>query len=67
MKGTAILYQHNLQIKFIENIERAQFEVLQKQIQEKKSKSLSNVKIMDVNQVSPILWHEDDVDWDYGY
>lgn len=66
MKGTAILFKEQ-DVKFIEDIDQSVFEEIKHQCGCKHcSCSLGN-KIVDFGTVSPVFWHEDEVDWDYGY
>lgn len=66
MKGTAILFQAQ-NVTFIENIERSVFE----EIKEQCGCDHCNCKLennsIDFGAVSPVFWHEAEVDWDYGY
>lgn len=67
MKGTAILYQKDLSVKIIENVEHSVFDELQEQCGcEQCSCKLDN-KIVNFGPVSPVFWHEEEIDWDYGY
>ena len=66
MKGTAILFQEQ-GITFIENIDHAFYEKVKKLCGCKYGSSELNEKLVEFNSVSPVFWHEDDIDWDYGY
>ncbi|WP_078547479.1 hypothetical protein [Litchfieldia alkalitelluris] len=67
MKGTAILYQPDQNIRFIEDIEKEKFDELLKQCGGPKCTNHLNGQLVGFGQISPMLWHEEDVDWDYGY
>ncbi|MFC4320386.1 hypothetical protein [Litchfieldia salsa] len=67
MTGTAILFQPDQQIRFIENIELAQYEQLRSQCGcTNCTCDLNGTKVV-FDEVSPVYWHEDEIDWDYGY
>jgi hypothetical protein len=65
--GTAILYQPDLKIRFIENIEKEKYEELRNQCGCTNCSCNLNGSTVNFGEVSPVLWHEDDIDWDYGY
>lgn len=66
MTGTAILFQEQ-NVTFIEDIDISVFEEIKNQCGcEHCSCKLEN-KTVDFGTVSPVFWHPDEVDWDYGY
>ncbi|MBP2239938.1 hypothetical protein J2Z40_000491 [Cytobacillus eiseniae] len=66
MKGTAILFQEN-EVTFIENIDHTVYEELKAQCGNEQCNCKLDNKIVEFGPISPIFWHEEDVDWDYGY
>lgn len=66
MKGTAILYQEQA-VKFIENIDHGIFNEMKKQCGCSHCNCRLDNKVIDFGSVSPVFWHEDEIDWDYGY
>lgn len=67
MKGTAILFQHDHNVTILEDVEKTTFEEIKEQCGcDHCTCSMENKKV-DFGHVSPVLWHEDEVDWDYGY
>ncbi|MBD8068492.1 hypothetical protein [Bacillus sp. PS06] len=67
MIGTAILYKPDKKIVIIEDIEKEKYEELRKQCSCTVRSSKSNGNKIVAEKITPVLWHEDDVDWDYGY
>jgi hypothetical protein len=65
MRGTAILFQEQ-NITFIEDVDVAVFEELKEQCGCEDCSCKLNDKLK-VGSASPVYWHEDEVDWDYGY
>jgi hypothetical protein len=66
MKGTAILFQEQT-ITFIEDVEHSFFENIKEQCDCKNCTCKHNNKTVDFGSVSPVFWHEDEIDWAYGY
>jgi hypothetical protein len=66
MKGTAILFQEQ-RITFIEDVEQTVFEEIKNQCGCDQCSCKVDDKIFTFDSVSPVFWHEDEVDWDYGY
>ncbi|MEH7549290.1 hypothetical protein COJ85_00340 [Bacillus sp. AFS076308] len=66
MKGTAILFQER-NITFIEDVEHSFFENIKEQCDCKNCNCQINNKAVDFGSVSPVFWHEDEIDWAYGY
>jgi hypothetical protein len=66
MKGTAILFQEQ-RITFIEDVEQTVFEEIKKQCGCDQCSCKLDNKIVTFDSVSPVFWHEDEIDWDYGY
>jgi hypothetical protein len=66
MKGTAILFQEQ-NVKFIEDIDVSIFNALKEQCGCSHCNCKLENKIVDFGTVSPVFWHENEVDWDYGY
>lgn len=67
MKGTAILFQDDQTVTFLEDVDRSVFEEIKEQCGCKSCNCKLENKIVDFGTVSPVFWHEDDVDWEYGY
>jgi len=66
MNGTAILFQEK-RITFIEDVEQSVFDEIKGQCGYDQCCCKLNNKIVSFDSVSPVFWHEDEVDWDYGY
>ena len=66
MKGTAILFQEQ-NVKFIENVDVSVFKELKEQCGCSHCNCKLENKVVDFGTVSPVFWHENEVDWDYGY
>lgn len=66
MRGTAILFQEQ-SITFIEDIDRTLFDEIKQQCGCEHCNCNIEKKLIDFGTVSPVFWHEDEVDWDYGY
>lgn len=68
MKGTAVLFQEDQTVTFLEDVDRAVYEDIKKQSgSEKDCNSKINNKKINFGPVSPVIWCEDRIDWDYGY
>ncbi|WP_080846786.1 hypothetical protein [Cytobacillus gottheilii] len=67
MKGTAILYREDQSVTIIEDVEQSVFEDIKKQCGCENCNTKIENQIINYGTVSPALWHEDEVDWDYGY
>lgn len=67
MKGSAILYNKEQCVIILENIDKSLYEELKKQCGCKKCSCLLEKLEVDFGSVTPILWHEDEIDWEYGY
>lgn len=67
MKGTAILYRPNQAVTIIEDVEHTVFETLKEQCGCTNCNCRLEDKLVDFGAVSPVLWHEEEVDWEYGY
>lgn len=66
MKGTAILFQEQ-NITFIEDVDiSVLIEIKEQRGYDHCSCTLQNTDV-DFSSVFPVFWHEDQVDWDYGY
>lgn len=63
MKGTAILFNDNLTITFIENVDEDTFNDLLKEISGTEE-AQKNKKATFPEQS---FWHEEEIDWEYGY
>ncbi|TKC18478.1 hypothetical protein [Robertmurraya kyonggiensis] len=63
MKGTAILFQNEQIVTIMENVEQS---VLEELLAEHCGCTL-NKKNADLGFVAPVIWHEEEIDWDYGY
>lgn len=66
MKGTAILFQED-HITFIENIDYTLYQEMKEQCGCDNCTCRLSDKLVDFGTVSPVFWHENEVDWDYGY
>ncbi|WP_413301613.1 hypothetical protein AA0X95_22020 [Bacillus sp. 1P10SD] len=66
MKGTAILFQEQ-NITFIEDVEHSFYEEIKEQCSCEQCSCKLDEKVIEFGSVSPVFWHEDDIDWDYGY
>ncbi|WP_066066258.1 hypothetical protein [Neobacillus soli] len=66
MRGTAILFQEQ-NVTFIEDIEHALYKEINDQCGSEHCSCKLDKKVVDFGPVSPVYWHEDEVDWDYGY
>lgn len=66
MCGTAILFKDQ-DVTIIENIGKDIFNDLKQQCGCSHCTCKLENKIVDFGHVSPVYWHEDDIDWDYGY
>ncbi|MDR4946206.1 hypothetical protein [Neobacillus cucumis] len=64
MKGTAILFQRR-NITFIEDVEHSFYEEIKEQGDFRTCKIPNQT--VDFGFASPVFWHEDEIDWDYGY
>jgi hypothetical protein len=67
MKGTAILFKEDQKVTFIEDIDHSVFEELEEQTGSKQCRCKLKDKVIDFGSVSPVYWHENEVDWEYGY
>jgi hypothetical protein len=67
MKGTAILYRLDQSVTFIENVDQSVFEDIKKQCGCESCITKIQNKMINYGTVFPAFWHEDEVDWDYGY
>lgn len=66
MKGTAIIYQKD-QVTILEDVDKSVYEELKEQCGCRHCLCKIENKEVDFGEVSPILWHEEAIDWDYGY
>ena len=66
MKGTAILFQEQ-NITFIEDVEHSFFKNIKEQCDCNNCLCKINNKTVDFGTVSPVFWHEEEIDWEYGY
>jgi hypothetical protein len=66
MKGTAILF-HEKRITFIEDVDLSVYEEIKDQCGCDQCSCRLNDKVVSFGSVSPVFWHENEVDWDYGY
>lgn len=66
MSGTAILFQDQ-SVTFVEDIDEDIFEELKQQCGCSHCTCKLENKAIDFGRVSPVFWHEDEIDWDYGY
>ncbi|MDE3838333.1 hypothetical protein C0966_02900 [Bacillus methanolicus] len=67
MKGTAILFQADHSVTIIEDVEHTVYEEIKSQCGCEHCICKLENKIVDFGTVSPVFWHEDEIDWDYGY
>ena len=66
MKGTAILFKED-SVTFLENVDYDVFEEIKNQCGCSQCNCQLENKIVDFGSVSPVFWHEEEIDWDYGY
>ena len=66
MKGTAILFQEQ-KVTFIEDVDHSIYEEIKDQCGCEQCNCKLENKLVNFGFVSPVFWHEDEVDWDYGY
>jgi hypothetical protein len=66
MKGTAILF-HEKRITFIEDVDLSVYKEIKDQCGCDQCSCKLKDKVVSFGSVSPVIWHEDEVDWDYGY
>lgn len=67
MKGTAVLYHDGHSVTVIENVDKKVYETIKEQCGCKHCTCKIDNKVVDFGKVSPVFWHEDEIDWDYGY
>lgn len=67
MKGTAILYQKDQTVTILEGVERSVFDEIKVQCGCDHCNCKLENKVVDFGSVSPVFWHEEEIDWDYGY
>lgn len=66
MKGTAILFREDQNVTIIEDIDHDAYKEL-KNTSECKDRNHHPYTKKDSSTVFPALWHDEEVDWDYGY
>nr|WP_295974646.1 hypothetical protein [uncultured Bacillus sp.] len=67
MKGTAILFREDQKVTIIEDIDHDTYEELKSTYGCMDTGYHAANYMSDLSKVSPALWHDDEVDWDYGY
>ncbi|PLR80698.1 hypothetical protein CVD25_20405 [Bacillus canaveralius] len=67
MRGTAILYKEDNTVTFIEDVELSVYKEIKRQCGCEHCNCKLENKVIDFGTVAPAFWHEDEVDWDYGY
>jgi hypothetical protein len=67
MKGTAILFQEDRKVTIIEDIDHKIYEEIKDQIGCEECSCKLNDKVIHLGPVHPALWHDEEIDWDYGY
>lgn len=68
MKGTAVLFQEDQSVTVLEGVDKAVYEDLKKQCGcNQDCKCKINDRKVNFGPVSPVMWCEDKIDWDYGY
>jgi hypothetical protein len=67
MKGTAILFQEDKKVTIIEGIGHEVYQEIKENAASKDCRCKLDDKVIHFGTVSPVLWHDEDVDWDYGY
>jgi hypothetical protein len=65
--GTAILISETERLMVLEKVEKSVFEELQEQAGNEDCTCSINETVVHFGKVSPVLWSENDIDWDYGY
>lgn len=66
MKGTAILFKDQ-SVTVLEGVDYNIFDEIKQQCGCNHCNCKLENKIVDFGSVSPVFWHEDEIDWDYGY
>jgi hypothetical protein len=67
MKGTAILFHEDKNVTIIEDIDHETYEEIKVQCGCKENNPIKDDSTKDLSSAIPALWHDDEVDWDYGY
>ena len=67
MTGTAILFQEDQKVTVIENIDKTIFKEIKNQSGSQDCKCKIDNKTIHFGTVSPAVWHDEEIDWDYGY
>lgn len=67
MRGTAILFMENQNVTFVEDVDHKVYEEMKEQCGCGHCNCKLGNKDVNFGAVSPVFWHEDEVDWDYGY
>ncbi|MGM7685110.1 hypothetical protein ACSVDA_23675 [Cytobacillus sp. Hm23] len=67
MKGTAILFKETRPVTILEDVDKSLYNEIKKQCGCQQCNCSIDNKNVEFGQVSPVMWHEEEVDWDYGY
>lgn len=66
MSGAAILFQEE-NVTIIEDVDISVYEEIKEQCGCQHCSCKLENKTVDFGAVSPVFWHPDEIDWDYGY
>lgn len=67
MKGTAILFREDKKVTVIEDIEHEIYEEIKDHSGKDDCSCKLDDKVIHFGPVFPAFWHDEEVDWDYGY
>ncbi|MEI3612179.1 hypothetical protein [Pseudogracilibacillus sp. SO30301A] len=67
MKGTALLINKDNTVTVLENVEHKVYKELINQEDSKEVHCIIGEKEITFNPFSAVIWHEEQIDWDYGY
>jgi len=67
MKGTALLINEDQTVTVLENVEHSVYEELKNEEDLDHPHCTINDKEVEFNPIQSVVWHEETIDWDYGY
>lgn len=67
MKGTALVINEDRTVTILEDVEKTVFEVLSDQKKSPNPYYIDRDIEIYFNPIDTVVWHEDAIDWDYGY
>lgn len=67
MKGTALLMNKDQTVTILENVEHSVYEELSNEEKLTNPHCTINNKEVTFDPISTVVWHEDVIDWEYGY